>query len=150
MPSDLLLLLLDAPEPASRSQPHRTGASQSNTFTAAAPRGRRHVRKQNYNSRRTHWTRTAVCPAFCEQLSVFWPRSTRGRRRFRKLKRASRLKLLLEAELLLVGGALSRPPSAPSARSPAHRRAVIGQRDGDALRDLRGVSSCVHRVHVKK
>lgn len=64
--------------------------------------------------------------AFWEQLSVFL--SLRWRRRFRKLKRASRLKLflVLAAELLLLLvvetlGALSRFPSAPSARSPAEQ-----------------------------
>lgn len=81
----------------------------------------------------TPLTKTTVCPAsaFWEQ-PVFLAVSGRGRRRFRKLKRASRLKLflVLEVELLLLlvvvvvvvaAGALSRSPSAPSARSPLSR-----------------------------
>ena len=78
--------------------------------------------------------------AFWLQLSIFLALSARGRRRLRKLKRASRLKAFLQVELeppllpllLLVAevaeavetaagavaGALSRSPSAPSARSP--------------------------------
>ncbi len=80
----------------------------------------------------TPLTKTTVCPAaaFWEQLSVFLALPVRGRRRFRKLKRASRLKLLLVLEvelLLLVGaGALSSSPSAPSARSPAAQEKVSG------------------------
>lgn len=69
----------------------------------------------------SHFTRTTVWPgsAFWEQLAA------RGRRRFRKLKWASRLKLfLLLPLLLLLGAALSRSSSAPSARSPAARRWV--------------------------
>lgn len=78
----------------------------------------------------TPLTRTTVCPAgaFGEQLSVVLALSARGRRRFRKLKRASRLKLFLVLGvallLLVVAGALSRSPSAPSARSPAAQEKV--------------------------
>lgn len=74
----------------------------------------------------TPLTRTTVCPGsgFWERLSVFLVLSARGRRRFRKLKRASRLKLFLVLDvklmllLPLLVGALSRFPSEPSARSP--------------------------------
>lgn len=78
----------------------------------------------------TPFIRTAavwpVLSVFWEQLSVVLALSVRGRRRFRKLKRASRLKvfLVLEAELLLLG-TLSECPSAPSARSPAETKGLM-------------------------
>lgn len=93
----------------------------------------------------TPLTNTTVwlAAAFWEQLSVFLALSERGRRRFRKLKRASRLKLflVLEVELLLLlleGGALSRSPSAPSARSPLSRS---HSGDDAPLHSLRGPST---------
>lgn len=79
----------------------------------------------------TPLTRTTVWldSALWEQLSVFLVLSDRGRRRFRKLKRASRLKLFLMLEverllLVLVVVALSKSPSAPSARSPTTQEKV--------------------------
>lgn len=72
---------------------------------------------------------------------MFLALSVRGRRRFRKLKRASRLKLflVLEVELLLLeAGALSRSPSAPSARSPLSRS---HSGDDAPLHSLRGPST---------
>lgn len=92
----------------------------------------------------TPLTSTTVCPAsaFGEQLSVVLALLALGRRRFRKLKRASRLKLflVLEAERLLLAaaGALSRSPSAPSARSPLSRS---HSGDDAPLHSLRGPST---------
>lgn len=97
---------------------------------------------------------------FWEQLSVFFVLSGRGRLRFRKLKRASRLKvfftaglevvlvvevallLLLLRFMLLVAGELSRSPSAPSARSPAAAENVT---DVKFLRQIL-VANCVNYI----
>lgn len=86
----------------------------------------------------TPLTRTTVCPGsgFWERLSVFLVLSARGRRRFRKLKRASRLKLflVLDVKLMLLlppllVGALSRFPSEPSARSPEAKEEVVSEHE---------------------
>lgn len=76
---------------------------------------------------------------------MFLALAARGRRRFRKLKRASRLKLflVLDVELMLllvaaVVGALSKSPSAPSARSPLSRS---HSGDDAPLHSLRGPST---------
>lgn len=73
---------------------------------------------------------------------MFLVLSARGRRRFRKLKRVSRLKLFLVLDvtllLLLVAGALSRFPSAPSARSPL---SMSHSGDEAPLHSLRGPST---------
>lgn len=72
---------------------------------------------------------------------MFLALAARGRRRFRKLKRASRLKLFLVLVvelLLLLAGALSRSPSAPSARSPL---SMSHSGDDAPLHSLRGPST---------
>lgn len=97
------------------------------------------------SSPQTPFTNTTASPA--SLLSAFLL-SVRWRRRLRKLKRDSRLKLFLAlaAEMLFMllllaaftAGALSRSPSAPSARSPLSRS---HSGDDAPLHSLRGPST---------